>query len=465
MFVSKVQRVERSLNEVERLRTECLAWTDMRHVKDVNKQYQTQLNALSELVERACSVIKSSLSALDDSYTLDQTFDQCRFLDQRTAWTRRLWEYFQEKFDQRDGPHGAILLAADEVIWSSYRQPFELLAGKLAPGASPLPYIEPYLSPAAYPRDIFPPGLTAEDKDFRRRFNKLPIPLVRLSPLSVNEPWWLIYSAHEAGHQVEYDLELVDEFKMAVEEAVSDSRGGSPELAALWSSWSREIFADIYSIGAVGPQAALAMADAEYGIRDHMLDRTLDGYPAPLVRLTLLDSVAERFGFERQMEDILQELKTNLAPISPEIENDLALVPLILDTAFDKLQSQNLKLTELLAPAPNFYARGGELENWAYQLRGSSPLNVGELQAARNLTAAAYKAWTDILTDANGAVPDEALRKNLAETTMASMQQSRQSGTRASLDERALDEDVLGDLADLLVSPNTQLPTSLKTSA
>lgn len=465
MFVSKAQRIERSAAELQRLQAECREWVELRHKKDTQKQYQTQLNALAELVERACAAIRSALPQPDDDRSLDETFEHCRFLDQRAAWTRRLWEYFQEKFDQRDGPYAEVLKAADEVIWSCYRTPFDVLGSEsgLKPGASPLPYIEPYLSPAAYPREIFPPGLTAEDRDFRRRFNQLPIPLVRLSPLCIREPWWLIFSAHESGHQVQYDLSLVDEFRTLLEETVEGSPDGSPEVAALWGEWSREIFADIYSVGASGPYAALAMADAEFGTPTHLLDRQLDGYPAPLVRLHLLDEAAKQFGFERPLTSTLQELKTRITKLPPEIEADLRLAPQVINAVFAKLQPNGLLLPDLIPPNSEFYISNGgnNIKTWAEQLHSQTSIMEKTLEAPRQLSAAAYKAWNDTLAEANGNLPSEETRSAIAQRVLESMQKSRVDGMRSAKD---IDNksDILSDISALLVSSNTQLPPALK---
>ncbi len=462
MFASKAQRIERSASETERLKRECLDWAKMRHDKDVNKQYQTQLNSLADLVERVCAAISRALPTPEDERNLAETFEHCRFLDQRTAWMRRLWEFFKEKFDQRDGPLGEVLRAADEVIWSCYRTPFKTLEGLGGPkpGASPLPYIESYLSPAAYPREIFPPGLTAEDKDFRRRFNQLPIPLVRISPLCLNEPWWLIYSAHESGHQVQYDLDLVEGFQLALEEtaeAVADA-----DTAALWGKWSREIFADIFSVGASGPPAALAMSDAEFGTSTHLLDRQLEGYPAPLVRLHLLDEAAQKFGFAPPLAQTLEQLKTGLGPLPPEIELDLKLVPLIVQAAFDKVQPFGLTLLELIPPYASYYQNGGKLGYWTPQLRyGPDPVVERNLESARLLSAAAYLAWNEELEEAQIISPAAEVRQTLAGRILQSLQQSREAGTRAA-SIPAEKTEVLDDLAQLLISPNTQLPPPLQ---
>ncbi|MEI6046966.1 MAG: hypothetical protein WCS37_21675, partial [Chloroflexota bacterium] len=256
---------------------------------------------------------------------------------------------------------------------------------------------------------------------------------------------------------------LVDEFRMALQEAVAASPlGVAAETASLWGEWSREIFADIYSIGAVGGQAALAMADAEFGTPSHLLDRLLDGYPAPLVRLSLLNEAAYRFGLARPLEQALLELKTRVGQLPPELETDLKLVPLVIKTAFTKLQPGGLTLSELIPPYPNFYQPGGLLEAWATQLRfGPRPIIQGNLEAARQLTAAAYKAWNDTLLEANGTLPPTEIRQELAERTLESIRQSRQEGTRASLKEREFDLNFLDDLTALLISPNIQLPPSL----
>jgi hypothetical protein len=237
--------------------------------------------------------------------------------------------------------------------------------------------------------------------------------------------------------------------------------GVSAETVTLWGEWSREIFADIYSVGAAGVQAALAMADAEFGTPAHLLDRQLNGYPAPLVRLSLLDEATYHFGFARPLQQALQELKTKLGKLPPELEKDLELVPLVIETAFQKLQPGGLTLLELIPPYPDIYELGGLLEAWAGQLRFGSPIVNKSLEAARHLTAAAFKAWNDTLLEANGVAPVTEVRQNLAELTLESIQQSRQEGTRASLAERKFDLDVLDDLASLLVSPNTQLPPAL----
>lgn len=461
MFVSKGQRIERSANELERLRLECRKWVTERHAKDLKQQYKSQLDALGEIVERACTLISGALPQLNDPRTLAETFEHCRFLDQRVAWTRRLWEFFKEKFDQRDGPLSNVLQAADEVIWSCYHTPFRLLGGAWPQhGASPLPYIEPYLSPAAYPREIFPPGLTAEDRDFRRRFNELPIPLVRLSPLCIEEPWWLIYSAHEAGHQVQYDLKLVDEFQLLVEETIDASPDGTPETASLWGSWSREIFADLYSVGASGPQAALAMADAEFGTAAHLLDRQLEGYPAPLVRLTLLDEAATRYGFDHPLKDVLPDLKAKAGAIPPEIAADLKLLPLILETAFSKLQVEGAGLPDLIPPLLDYYGAGGKLEYWREQLQvGPQPIAENSLEAARLISAAAYQVWNEILAANNTRPTPPQVRESLAKRTLESLKLSRDESARPI--KPAVDTSMLDDIAQLLLSPNTQLPPSL----
>lgn len=87
-------------------------------------------------------------------------------------------------FDQRDGDLADTLRAADEIVWSCYRQVFDRakqIAPQLTAGLAPLPFIEPRYSPSTFPADLVPAGLQSEiDKPFlREHLNRLPVPVVR----------------------------------------------------------------------------------------------------------------------------------------------------------------------------------------------------------------------------------------------------------------------------------------------
>src|SRR5262249_47297549 len=136
-------------------------------------------------------------------------YSNCRSVDRRLLWIRRLWAYFQSKFDQRyDDRLRGLLRAADDVVWSCYAQPFRTLGINNVPSL-PLPFVASVYSPFAIPRDEPPQDLRSDvDAGFlSQMLREMPIPVVGIPPNSVDEPWWLAYLAHEVGHHVQFDLQ------------------------------------------------------------------------------------------------------------------------------------------------------------------------------------------------------------------------------------------------------------------
>src|SRR5262249_54014944 len=157
--------------------------------------------------------------------------------------------YFRDKFDQRDDPLlSPVLGAADDVVWSCHQQIYRQAKAwepQVESGPAPLPYIESWYSPQAFPAELVPQDLKSEvDVGFLREYlNKLPIPVVRLQPACVDAPWWLIYLGHEVGHHIQFsilpEMGLIERFKEAVGAAVL-AHGGSDEDAKRWRQWSPE---------------------------------------------------------------------------------------------------------------------------------------------------------------------------------------------------------------------------------
>ena len=185
--------------------------------------------------------LAAGLGSLDLALSEGAIYEACRTCDLRLLWLRRVWDFFREKFDQRDGDLADTLRAADEIVWSCYRQVFDRakqIAPQLTAGPAPLPFIEPRYSPSTFPADLVPAGLQSEiDKPFlREHLNRLPVPVVRLQPACVSGPWWLVYAAHEVGHNVHYDLlpeqAMVGQYQELVGNAVRTDGGDAADAAA-----------------------------------------------------------------------------------------------------------------------------------------------------------------------------------------------------------------------------------------
>ena len=243
--------------------------------------------------------------------------------DNRRAivWLRRVWFFFRDKYDQRNHPRaGELLRAADEVVWSCYNQVFEsaeLLGAALKQGPPPLPFVEARYSPAAYPPQFIPGDLQAEiDKYFKAQFlAQMPVPVVRLTPACVESPWWLIFVGHEVGHQIQHTVlpekGLVKGYSDLIETTVQ-KQSSSDDIAKLWAGWSEEVFADIFSVLVMGPQALRGILELELAGRDALTDFREPTYPPAAVRLALL---AETVRVAMELADVPRLPSVDLAAI------------------------------------------------------------------------------------------------------------------------------------------------------
>jgi hypothetical protein len=108
-----------------------------------------------------CSAIVRVPCRVEFAHTvpaLELVYDRCREIDKTIVWLRKVWGHFRMKLDGRDDRPGVgpLLRAADEIVWSCYRQVY-LLAPVREPsikqGPVPLTFIKPEYSPTAIPSD------------------------------------------------------------------------------------------------------------------------------------------------------------------------------------------------------------------------------------------------------------------------------------------------------------------------
>src|SRR5690348_2581465 len=104
-------RKEQAQSELQQLDSDLRSWLKHRSERGSQGQYETQLEALGGLIGQTVRDLEQELSRVDIGR--DDVYDQCYLSDLRTLWTRRVWHFFREKFDQRDDPvYGPVLRAA-----------------------------------------------------------------------------------------------------------------------------------------------------------------------------------------------------------------------------------------------------------------------------------------------------------------------------------------------------------------
>jgi hypothetical protein len=424
-------RIDESRQQMLALEDELGAWLAKRRDDDEHHQYHTQLEALETAVRSALAELAPELVAIHPGRAPGEVYDGCRAFDLRVLWLRRVWDFFREKLDQRDDPRlRPVLKAADEVVWSCYRPAFlraQVWTPGLDAGPAPLPFVESRYSPEAFPRELVPQDLKREvDLTFlQAHLAALPIPLVRLPPTCVESPWGLVYLAHELGHHVQYRLlpgrKLVDDSADRIGDAVRET---APEAEESWRSWSREIFADFYSVLLMGTWAARAMLELELRGRSAM-SATRSTYPSPLIRVYLMMETARLL--ELTVEKELLDSLLALAEATPAQDAERALASRVAQ-ALLRLQAHGQSVRYLSGYALDHFET--DVPDWSRKLRkDGEPEAMETLEAARLATAGTVAAWNEV-----SAEPDEQerarLRERLRERSLDLIARCREPGKR-----------------------------------
>lgn len=445
--INKEVRRAETQRDLETFHDECDVWLLRRGKQPDGRKYKSQLAAIRSLLIGAVEAMREPLAHVDTAASEADVYEECRLFDLRILWLRRVFRFFRDKFEQRDDSVvGPVLAAADEVVWSCYRQAF-VLAEQYGFGVAqpppPLPFVEDHYAAEARPPVLLPLGLRTEiDADFLRdHLNRLPVAVVRLPRSCVRSPWWLIFLAHEIGHHVQYNLldrsKLVSHCRDLLKGKVKDI-GGNEVDQKRWGDWSEEIFADLFSLVSMGQWALWAMVELE--LREPaVMTKRRDNYPSPAVRLSLLARASARLGLDAAAG--LRGLDPEAyAKASPTVAADLAIVDDVLDAAMGTLPGTGRTLAELYGFDVAPFGPGGLISQWSTQLRQGGEDDIpGEqtLEAARLATSAAVAAWAEAM-----AAVDDTQREWLAGRALKSVTKSSENGDR----DEAVSAVEIGDL-------------------
>jgi len=427
--LTNVVRRERTVRLFARARLSIEQWLQLRGDLDFdwNQQYvgrhESQRKALRTLLVDAVQSLADEAAALPADMPAGELFDRCRVFDEAAVWLERVWEFYRIKFDQRDHPvTGSVVRAADEVVWSCYHPVMARVRSKHRP--QPLPFLASEYSPAALESDKpvpagLRPSLEAQgwSDALRAATSSLPVTLLRLPPWCIQDPWWLVFVAHEVGHHVQADLGLVGPFATAIEHAAA-AAGGDANTAGQWGRWAREIFADVFSIMMIGRSAVRAVAEVERSTEPRMRIATA-AYPPPVVRLELMECVADMVGL----------------PGDKMLSGDEpgAIVKAVAAAALAQLPGVNRTLIDLCDVQTARFGPTGAVGTWTDRLLTTGTFTaVPTHDTARWVIAGSLEAWLRIAAkpDANQRETD---RARLATVTIEALLRSAPPDTRGPL--------------------------------
>lgn len=431
----KTVRRDSAHRELMALSESIKGWIERQRKKDENAQgkymgrHKTQLETLESLLLEGVEAIHEKLVSLDMTREVGEVYRACRDLEEAALCFQRLWEFFKSKFDQRNDERVKLLLrAADEVVWSCYHGVFQTIGRIGQQKATPLPYIEPQHSPGAIHSDTpLPRSLRLGiDMDFLDKLLEgLPISILRLPPVCVNAPWWLVYVAHEVGHYIIKDLELLDCFAELIVEAV-EKEGAHGDLK-YWTKCGEEIFADLFSVMMMGPWAVWTIAEAEWTTPTEMVERK-DEYPAPCVRLAMMayaiDQLMPTDGVTPGSEGT--RALHGLIPDEQQVSSDIAVAKAIVDLALEKGSDRPCALRKLCKFDPDIYTSRGVVNKIGRDLFGDE-LKTGErrLEMPRQVASASLYAWSELsLSEKLTREQAEDMRSKLVASTLSTIIES-----------------------------------------
>ena len=431
------ERINQTRRGLAGLRNEINTWSDLREHSDEQRQYATQLSTLRTQLLYLLGEVQRESGKLSGRDGVRTVYARCRVIDQRLLWIRRLWTYFQSKFDQRyDDKLKDLLKAADEVVWSCYAQPFRVL-GKVERPPQPLPFVTQVYSPYAIPREEPPQDLRSDvDADFlATMLSAMPIPVVGIPSQSLDEPWRLAYLAHEIGHQVQFDFQsgaLINSFGDTLLRA-----GGRR-----WQLWNKELFADVFSLFMIGQWAIWALAELIWTDAAGMLDGTNPRYPCPLIRLMFMAKVADELGLNGSVAlrglrpaDLLEQGPVLIKKIDVRdaVKDDLLQVAAVATAAANAEVEAGLKLSTLCEFDPTeFQSPDGTAHLWGEALAGRVGMaNDKSLRSSRLVVSGAVRAWAEIC-DCPDANERDNRRDSLREILPGKIVANREEITRAS---------------------------------
>ncbi len=215
-------------------------------------------------------------------------------------WVRaieRIWDFYFELFGQRQSQFGTWLLGCDRIALDCYQHAYvNLGTARSIPAPPPFSYMRTGFSPATFRRGI----------PLRRLGQQInPFPLIQLPYHRLVNPWTLGAVLHEVSHNLQNDLGMHRSVPRNIALRILRA-GGSRAVAAVWTRWNREIFADMSGLLLGGPAVVASLMDVVGRSPQTVLHYSPGApHPTPYLRTFLSIELLRRMGFEdeaRQFE-------------------------------------------------------------------------------------------------------------------------------------------------------------------
>lgn len=412
-------RIEQARLVVEDAHAEVSGWLTALAAVDGRGHHASHRAVLGRLADQTRALLTDGLTHV----AADAPDAACRRIEGTAAAVRRLARGFEPLLGQRlDARRRPVLLAADELVWS-------LVGGRLRP--PPVTFLDARAAPDAVPVVRFD-RRDAELAPLLDRLGDLVLPLVRLP--AHTQAFALLPLAHELGHH----LLLGQGFAWLADLQTRLAAAAGED----WRQRAEELFADAFSVVALGPWALTALLDHVRDVPAAMAAAQSRSYPPALARLGVMAAVWR--GLDREGRGWSWPLAPHLAGLSLPDDPTWATVANVLLAPLAggaSLAALTPFATDRLHPdAPGFRA-------WRDALLGAGPLPVSHDADALDarVAACAARAAFDALPAPGDAARPAALAR-LATRAAEGIAACSPDGERASAGEVTDFKDVLGEM-------------------
>ena len=218
--------------------------------------------------------------------------------DRAHKWVQgieKIWDFYFELFGQRQSmPYAEWLLSCDRIALNCYQVVYTGLGtAKSVPAPPPFCFMRTGFAPATMRRGI-------PLQRLGRQLN--PFPLVQLPYHRLVNPWTLGAVMHEVSHNLQSDLGLSKAVPRSVAYRLLKADLGRP-VAATWTRWNREMFADMSALLLGGPAVVGSLMDVVGRAPATVFGFNPGGvHPTPYLRVLISVELLRRMGFQDEAE-------------------------------------------------------------------------------------------------------------------------------------------------------------------
>jgi hypothetical protein len=261
------------------------------HIQAVNTLIKSLRGGLLKMSGR---VTTASRRAQRDPRT-ELLSEVVRRKDHAHRWVRgieRIWDFYLELFGQRQSNYADWLLSCDRIALDCYQAAYTGLGkARSVPAPPPFCYMRTGFAPATFRRGI----------PLRRLGKQInPFPLVQLPYHRLVNPWTLGAMLHETSHNLQSDLGLSTDVPRAIARALIEAQLPK-SVAAIWTRWNREMFADMSALLLGGPEIIGALMDVLGRAPGAVFAyRETGPHPTPYLRTLINVELLRRMGFREE---------------------------------------------------------------------------------------------------------------------------------------------------------------------